>query len=107
MKRRIACTLVLLGTTLSAQTQQAKIAYPAAKTVAHSDDYFGRKISDPYRWMEDLNSPDLASWVKAEDGVTERYLATLPMRDRFKSRLTELYNRVRISVPFREAGMLF
>src|SRR3954465_2331347 len=108
MKRTTtAAPPVLLATTLAAQTQQAKIAYPTARTVAHTDDYFGRRISDPYRWMEDLNSSDLAAWVKAENGVTERYLASLPMRERFKARLTELYNRVRISVPFREAGMLF
>jgi prolyl oligopeptidase len=107
MKRLLICAMLGMTATLSAQTQQGKVAYPTAKTIAHTDDYFGRKISDPYRWMEDLNSADLAAWVKAENSVTERYLATLPMRDRFKSRLTELYNRVRISVPFREAGRLF
>lgn len=106
MKRLlIVCACAALSNIAGAQ--QGKIAYPVAKTVTHTDDYFGRKISDPYRWMEDLNAPDLAAWVKAENQVTDRYLASLPMRDRFKARLTELYNRVRVSVPFREAGKLF
>ena len=89
----VVCACVAFSGIAGAQQQQSKIVYPVAKTVTHVDDYFGRKISDPYRWMEDLNAPDLAAWVKSENDVTERYLASLPMRERFKARLTELYNR--------------
>jgi prolyl oligopeptidase len=108
MKKLLAaCTLFTVAATAGAQQQQGRIAYPPSKTVSHVDDYFGRKIADPYRWMEDLNAADVAAWVKSQNAVTERYLASLTMRDRFKARLTELYNRERISVPFREAGKLF
>jgi prolyl oligopeptidase len=92
---------------LAAQQQQGRIAYPPTKTISHVDDYFGRKIADPYRWMEDLNAADVAQWVKAENAVTEKFLATLPMRERFRSRITELWNYPKIGLPFREANRLF
>ena len=103
-----ACLLVAPAITPAQQQQgSGRVAYPATKTIPHTDDYFGRKVADPYRWMEDLNSPEVAQWVKAENGVTERFLATLPMRERFKSRITELWNYPKVSLPFREAGKLF
>src|SRR6185437_1388829 len=60
--RSALVTLLAIGCTTAvpsagAQVQQGRIAYPATKTIAHVDDYFGRKVADPYRWMEDLNSP--------------------------------------------------
>src|SRR3954471_9563525 len=91
---------------LAAQ-QQGRMAYPPTKTINHVDDYFGRKVADPYRWMEDLNASDVAQWVKAENAVTEKFLATLPMRERFRSRITELWNYPKVGLPFREAGKLF
>ncbi|HTE44761.1 MAG TPA: prolyl oligopeptidase family serine peptidase [Gemmatimonadaceae bacterium] len=102
-----SAALLALPAAANAQQQQGRIAYPPAKADPQTDNYFGRKVADPYRWMEDLNSPELAQWVKAENSVTERYLATLPMRERFKSRITELWNTPRVSLPFREAGKLF
>src|SRR4051812_25647952 len=99
--------VVACAAPLAAQQQQGRIKYPASKTTTQADDYFGRKVSDPYRWMEDLNAPDVAQWVKAENEVTERYLGTLPMRERFRSRITELWNYAKVGLPFREAGRLF
>ena len=94
-------TLATCVTSLAAQQQQGRIKYPTSKTTTQVDDYFGRKVSDPYRWMEDLNAPDVAQWVKAENEVTERYLGTLPMRERFRSRITELWNYAKVGLPFR------
>ena len=103
MKRVVGSLMLAIAipVAIAAQQQQGKVAYPTTKTIAHIDDYFGRKVADPYRWMEDLNAPDVAQWVKAENAVTERYLATLPMRERFKSRITELWNypKVELAVP--------
>ena len=55
-----------------------KLVYPVAKTVDQIDDYHGTKVADPYRWMEDLDSPDLATWIEAENKVTQTYLADTP-----------------------------
>ncbi len=106
--RFVVTTLAILApAAIAAQQQQGKVAYPATKTINHVDDYFGRKVADPYRWMEDLNASDVAQWVKAENAVTEKFLATLPMRERFRSRITELWNYPKVGLPFREANRLF
>ena len=54
------------------------------------DNYFGTKVADPYRWMEDLNSPEVKQWIDAENAVTFGYLDALPQRDALKTRITEL-----------------
>ena len=106
--RFVVTTLAVLApAAIVAQQQQGKVAYPATKTINHVDDYFGRKVADPYRWMEDLNASEVAQWVKAENAVTEKFLATLPMRERFRSRITELWNYPKVGLPFREANRLF
>jgi len=98
--------LLALVSTAGAQ-QQGRVIYPTAKAVNQVDDYFGHKIVDPYRWMEELDAPDVAQWVKEENAVTEQYLGTLPMRERFRSRITELWNYPKVGLPFREAGKMF
>ena len=75
--RSVIGLIVVAGVPLvaGAQQQQGRISYPSTKTINHVDDYFGRKVSDPYRWMEDLNAPEVAQWVKAQNAVTEQFLA--------------------------------
>jgi len=103
----LASLALALASAATAQQQPGRISYPQTKTVNQVDDYFGQKVADPYRWMEELNAPDVAQWVKAENGVTEQYLGTLPMRERFRFRITELWNYPKVGLPFREAGKLF
>ena len=52
------------------------LAYPAARKVEQTDDYFGTTVSDPYRWMEDVDSAELKTWIDAENELTQQYLAT-------------------------------
>jgi prolyl oligopeptidase len=86
---------------------QQPVQYPATRKGDVSDQYFGTTVADPNRWMEDLNAPEVAEWVRAQNAVTERYLASLPTRDHFRRRITELWNYPKVSLPFREAGRLF
>lgn len=85
----------------------AGLAYPQAQKGPVVDDYGGRKVADPYRWMEDLDSPAVQKWVDAENELTVGVLARLPQREAFKKRLTELWNYARTEVPEREAGQLY
>ena len=55
-------------------------SYPAAEKGSVVDDYFGTKVADPYRWMEDLDSKPVADWVAAENKLSSEYLAKLPLR---------------------------
>ncbi|MCB0755478.1 MAG: S9 family peptidase [Flavobacteriales bacterium] len=71
------------------------------------DDYFGTKVADPYRWLEDDNSEETADWVKRQNELTFGYLKTLPQRDKIRKRLETLYNYERYGTPFKKAGKFF
>src|SRR5262245_9975953 len=101
---RMALVLILLDATLLAQSSQK---YPQPRKGDVVDDYFGTKIADPYRWMEDLNSPEVKQWVEAENAITFKYLDSLPVRDALKKRITELYSYPRVSIPYFEGRHWF
>ncbi len=82
--------------------QHVPLAYPVTRKVDTVDDYHGKKIADPYRWLEDDHSADTKAWVDAENKVTQAYLATIPFRGKVRQRLEELWNYPRYSSPFRE-----
>jgi prolyl oligopeptidase len=87
--------------------QPAQLTYPPTAKGDVVDDYHGTRVADPYRWMEDLESPDVARWIKAQNDVTFGHLERLPMREHFKRRITELWNYPKTGVPVREGGRLF
>ena len=71
------------------------------------DDYFGTRVPDPYRWLEDLDSTDTAAWIAAQNKVTFAYLESLPQREAIRKRLTELWDYRRTGLPVLEAGQLW
>ncbi|HTG37719.1 prolyl oligopeptidase family serine peptidase [Sphingomonas sp.] len=87
----------------------AAITYPATDTVDATETLHGEKVADPYRWLENdvRNDPRVAAWVAAQNQVTDRYLATLPGRDAFKARLTQLFDYERFGVPEKKGGRYF
>jgi prolyl oligopeptidase len=86
---------------------EARLAYPATKTVGQSDDYHGTKVADPYRWLEDIDSAATREWIEAQNKVTFDYLGRIPGRDRIKQRLTEIWNYERYSSPQQYGGRYF
>ena len=62
-----------------------KLNYPATKKTDQTDTYFGVKVADPYRWLEDDNSPETARWVEEENKVTFAYLENIPYRKKLKA----------------------
>jgi prolyl oligopeptidase len=99
MSRRMA-SILLLGIFFVLSAQQ--LQYPVTKKVDHVDDYHGTKVADPYRWLEDDNSAETASWVEAENKVTFGYLGQIPFRAKVKNRLEQLYNYPKYGAPFRK-----
>ncbi len=83
------------------------LTYPAARQVEQVDEYFGTRVSDPYRWMEDLESVELKTWVEAENALTQSFLADVPERAHIHKRLMDLTNYERVGMPEREGGRLF
>ncbi|MEO6683347.1 MAG: prolyl oligopeptidase family serine peptidase [Ginsengibacter sp.] len=88
-------------------TSYAQINYPVTQKSDQQDDYFGKIIKDPYRWLEDDNSKETKAWVLEQNKVTDKYLASIPFRDKVKSRLTELFNYPKFSAPFRKGEYLY
>jgi prolyl oligopeptidase len=71
------------------------------------DLYHGVSVADPYRWLEDDNSPETKVWVEAQNRATFAFLGKIPQRDAIKKRLTKLWNYERYGVPFKEGGRYF
>jgi len=84
-----------------------KLTYPETKRVEVVDDYFGTKVPDPYRWLEDDNAPEVASWVEAENKVTFGYLNQISYRQQIKERLTKLLNYPKYTAPTRRGQYFF
>src|SRR4029453_10887434 len=84
-----------------------RVVYPATKKVDQIDDYHGTRVADPYRWLEDPDSPDTRAWVAAQNQVTFDWLAQIPSRDRIRRRLTDLWNYERFGQPHKKGGRYF
>jgi len=81
--------------------------YPVARKSDQVDDYHGVKIADPYRWLEDLDSPETRAWVEAENKLTFGFLESIPERSAIKDRLTKLWNYEKYGIPFKEGHHYF
>ena len=90
------------------QFNPIKVEYPITeKADSISDDYFGTKVNDPYRWLETDTAPEVKKWVAAQNETTFGYLSKIPFRDKIKNRLSEIFNYPRYSSPFRVGEYYF
>jgi prolyl oligopeptidase len=80
--------------------------YPDAPRVDQIDEYFGTRVADPYRWLEEVDSPQTQRWIAEENELAESVLATVPRREAIRDRLTQVWNYERRSVP-EKAGELY
>lgn len=85
----------------------AALVYPPAPRGNVVDDYHGIAVADPYRWLEDLDSPATRSWVEAQAKLTQGYLSATPLRARLRRRLAVLYDFEAFGLPFAEGGRYF
>ncbi|MCH5720496.1 prolyl oligopeptidase family serine peptidase [Niabella hibiscisoli] len=81
---------------------QAQIQYPVTEKNTVTDDYFGTKVEDPYRWLEDDNAEATKKWVVEQNKVTTAYLSKIPFRDKIESRLEQLWNYPKSGAPFKK-----
>ncbi len=98
-----AVVVVMMASLALAQSLQ----YPAARKTEQTDTYHGVKVSDPYRWLEDDRSEEVAQWVKAENEVTFSYLDKIPYRAQVMKRLEQVYNYPKYGQPFRRGKFYF
>ncbi|HET6883988.1 MAG TPA: prolyl oligopeptidase family serine peptidase [Pirellulales bacterium] len=84
-----------------------RLQYPAARRDDQVDDYHGTKVPDPYRWLEDPDSPETRAWIEAENRLTFSVLEEIPQRESIRKRLTELWNYEKFGVPTARGGRYF
>lgn len=107
--RQLVLSLTLLSAmSANAQSKPAFTGkYPQTKTIEQTDDFFGTKVADPYRWLENDTANDTKEWVVAENKVTQEYLQQIPFREAIKKRLTTLWNYEKYSAPFKEGAYTY
>jgi len=81
--------------------------YPKTAKVEQIDNYHGVKVKDPYRWLEDPDSPETKAWVEAQNEVTFNFLEQIAERDTIKKRLTELWDYEKYGIPFKKGERYF
>ncbi len=84
------------------------VTYPATrKDTTVEDNYFGTKVKDPYRWLEDDQSAETKDWVQKQNIVTFGYLGQIPYRDKIRKRLEQIWNYEKFGTPFKEGGKYY
>jgi prolyl oligopeptidase len=86
---------------------EAQLQYPVTKKIDQSDDYFGTKVADPYRWLEDDKSAETKDWVTAQNKVTQAYLGKIPYRKNFQDAIEKVFNYPKYSAPFRKGEWFY
>ncbi len=85
------------------EIEEVTYEYPKVrKDTTVVEEYFGVKVADPYRWLEDANSGETKSWVRRQNDLTFSYLDDIPFRDDVVDRLTEVWNYEKFGTPFKE-----
>lgn len=84
-----------------------RIKYPPTRAADFVEELHGVRVPDPYRWMEDLDSPEVREWIEAQNELTFGYLNQSPLRDQIRERMTELWNYEKYSPPVKRGGRYF
>ncbi|MDR0791869.1 MAG: prolyl oligopeptidase family serine peptidase [Chitinophagaceae bacterium] len=85
---KIAAGMMLFAAACNTQNTQ-QYNYPPTKEIPVVEDYFGTKITDNYRWLEDLQSDTVQAWFKAQANFTDSIIGKINGRDALFNRLKE------------------
>lgn len=84
-----------------------RLNYPESRKTNQVDNYHGTDIADPYRWLENVDSPETLEWVRQQNELTFGYLDKIPVRQHLRQRLTELWDYPKATAPFKRNGRYF
>ncbi len=107
MRRFFLLPAVVAALLACVSPQPGRWVYPPSAQVEVADDYHGVKVPDPYRWLEELDSPATQRWVAAQNQLTFGFLEKIPSRQKIFRRLSELWNYERYSTPITRGGRFF
>lgn len=89
--------LLILYFTAGPSAANAQYQYPHTKQQPVTDNYYGLKITDPYRWMENMDDPETQQWFKAQGALTNQWLDRIEGRAALREEILQLYNMARPS----------
>ncbi|MGC9350088.1 MAG: prolyl oligopeptidase family serine peptidase [Anaerolineae bacterium] len=84
-----------------------ELRYPTTRRSNRVDDYHGTSVADPYRWLEELDSPETRAWIEAQNAVTFHYLDQIPEREAIRQRLTSVWDYPKAGAPFKKGSYYF
>ena len=90
-----------------ASTTTPTFKYPDTQRIEHYDTYHGTRVADPYRWLENPDSPQTQRWIQAQNELSQPYLEAIPARERIKQRMTQLWNYERYDMPLKRGNRYF
>ncbi|MFN6517546.1 MAG: prolyl oligopeptidase family serine peptidase [Nostoc sp. CreGUA01] len=88
-------------------SSEKSLTYPSSHKSNQIDNYHGTVVTDPYRWLENPDSPETRAWIESQNQVTFGYLSEIPAREKIKQRLTQLWDYEKYSIPFKEGEQYF
>ncbi len=103
---RPVATTVTVKPLPSASASNAKPSMNASTKKPVVDVYHGDQVADPYRWLEDGDSPDVKSWTEAQNAKTRTYLDAGDLRAKLHGRLDELLKIGFVSSPVLRTGKI-
>ena len=101
------CAFAMSSVVNATLEAQSPLHYPVARKSDQSDSYFGTTVADPYRWLEDTDSPETQQWIAAQNALTQRYLEAIPERASIKEQLTRVWNYPKYAVPVKRGKDYF
>ncbi len=81
--------------------------YPVTRVDDQIDIYHGISLPDPYRWLENPDSPETQIWINEQNNITFKYLEQISVRETIKERITKLWNYEKYGIPFKEGDRYF
>src|SRR5260370_34731936 len=92
---------------LSQETNAPNLRAPVTPRHDVTEVLHGITVTDPYRWLEDQNSPETRKWIEAQNAYTHAFLDRWPGRGAIEKRLTQLRKVEVIQSPIERTGRFF
>ncbi|OTF82859.1 prolyl oligopeptidase-like protein [Euroglyphus maynei] len=92
---------------MTMNSKRETFTYPDVRRSNVEDEYFGHKVADPYRWLENVDSDETARFVEEQNAISSKYIQSCPYRERIKKRLTDLFEYPRYGCPYRKGDNYF
>jgi len=103
----LGMTLQIAASTHGQEPASPPKCPPVARIDSAKDTYGTAVVADPYRWLEDQNSPETRAWIDAEQKCTAAALSNLPGRAQLSKRLGELLHTDSFEAPVERGGRYF